>query len=133
MKKVIYVCLAAMVLGACQESLEKRAERECKEYTKKYCPVPISDNTTVDSMVFEKVSHTIHYFYTLKGIADTTALPLETARVEMLDALRNSTTEKPYKDAGYNFAYTYYSTKHPGQKIVDVIFTPEDYQAGHSK
>lgn len=133
MKKFFYVCVAMTVCMACQESLENRAERECEEYTKKFCPVPISDNTTVDSLVFERSTHTIHYFYTLKGIADTTALPLETARAEMLEALRNSTTEKVYKDAGYNFAYTYFSTKHPGQKIVDVVFTAKDYQRGNVK
>ena len=63
----------------------------------------------------------------VRGIADTTALPAEEARKEMLEGLRNSTQLNVYKEAGYNFHYTYFSTKHPGQKIVDIKFTPKDY------
>ena len=128
MKKSLLICaMVGLSLTACHESLEDRAERECKEQTEKYCPVPVTEYVISDSMVFERATHTFHYYYSLRGIADTTALPAEEARKEMLEGLRNSTQLNVYKEAGYNFHYTYFSTKYPGQKIVDIKFTPKDY------
>ena len=78
-------------------------------------------------MVYEKASRTVHYYYSLRGIADTTALDPKKARAEMLEAVKNSTELKAYKEAGFNLQYTYYSTKHPGKKMFDLLFTPKDY------
>lgn len=36
----------------------------------------------------------------------------------MLQQLKNATAMKPYKDAGYNFRYIYYSTKDKGRKLL---------------
>ncbi len=130
MKKIMFMIpLAAFALIACHESLEDRAERECKEQTEKYCPVPVAEYVISDSMAFERATKTFHYYYSLRGVADTTALPEKEARQEMLEALRSSTQLKAYKEAGFNFQYTYFSTKHPGQKIIDITFTPKDYEA----
>ncbi|MBR1427832.1 MAG: hypothetical protein IJ582_02225 [Prevotella sp.] len=127
MKKYVMMMAAACFLAACHESLEERAARECKEYTEKYCPAPISNEVVNDSMVYEKASRTVHYYYSLRGIADTTALDPKKARAEMLEAVKNSTELKAYKEAGFNLQYTYYSTKHPGKKMFDLLFTPKDY------
>ena len=129
MKKHLLICaLAGLSLTACHESLEDRVERECKEQTEKYCPEPVTEYVISDIMAFERATHTFHYYYSLRGIADTTALPADDARKEMLEGLRNSTQLNVYKEAGYNFHYVYFSTKHPGQKIVDILFTPNDYE-----
>ncbi len=127
-KYLFLLPIAALSLTACHENLEDRAERECKEQTEKYCPVPVTEYVISDSMVFERATKTFHYYYSLRGIADTTALPENEARKEMLEGLRNSTQLNAYKEAGFNFRYTYFSTKHPGQKIVDIEFTPKDYK-----
>lgn len=37
----------------------------------------------------------------------------------MLQQLKNATAMKPYKDAGYNFRYIYYSTKDKGRKLFE--------------
>ena len=34
-----------------------------------------------------------------------------------------------YKEAGYRFRYTFFSTKQPRQLILDYVFTPEQYNA----
>lgn len=44
----------------------------------------------------------------------------------MLQQLKNATAMKPYKDAGYNFRYIYYSTKDKGRKLLRL--THKDYR-----
>ena len=61
MKKVILFVLATLILGACQESLEDKCARECVEFTKRKCPSAIAQDMIVDSMTFDRASHTIHY------------------------------------------------------------------------
>ena len=71
MKKVIVFALAALTFAACQESLEEKAAREAELYTKKNCPSLIAKNMTMDSLTFEANTHTLHFYYTLSGEADT--------------------------------------------------------------
>ncbi|MBR1463152.1 MAG: hypothetical protein IJ604_07220 [Prevotella sp.] len=127
MKKYVMMIVAAVFMTACHESLEERAARECKEYTEKYCPVPVSDVVVNDSMVYESATRTVHYYYSLRGIADTSSIDPKKARAEMLEAVKNSTELKAYKEAGFNLRYTYFSTKNRGKKMFDLLFTPKDY------
>ena len=71
MKKLCMIASFAIILAACQESLEDRCAREAEEYTRKNCPVKLDNTTTLDSMTFERATHTIHYYYLMTGIADT--------------------------------------------------------------
>ena len=61
MKKIIGICMAAMMVAACQESLEDRCQREAKTYTEKHCPMPVGKDIVMDSMTFDKATHTISY------------------------------------------------------------------------
>ena len=117
MKKTLYITLFATAISivSCHENIEEKVARECKEYTEKY------------SMVYEAGTRTVHYYYSLRGVADTAAIDPKQAREEMLEAVRNATNLKSYKEAGFNLQYTYYSTKHPGKKMFDLLFTPKDY------
>ncbi|MBR0525046.1 MAG: hypothetical protein IJK09_08885 [Prevotella sp.] len=127
MKKIIMIMMAGVLFSACHENLEERAARECREYTQKHCPAPISDILVNDSMVFESASKTVRYYYTLRGVADTTSLNITNVREEMLNGIKNSAQLKTYKEAGFSFRYTYFSTKHRGKKLFDFTFTPKDY------
>ncbi len=129
MKKTLYITLFATAFSivSCHENIEEKVARECKEYTEKYCPAPISNEVINDSMVYEAGTRTVHYYYSLRGVADTAAIDPKQAREEMLEAVRNATNLKSYKEAGFNLQYTYYSTKHPGKKMFDLLFTPKDY------
>ena len=71
MKKLCIIAILALILASCQESLEDRCEREAKEYTAKQCPIRIDKTTRMDSLTFERETHTIHYYYTLMGNADS--------------------------------------------------------------
>ena len=42
------------------------------------------------------------------------------------NALRAETSMKAYKDAGFNFQYTYRSTANPQQILLDEKFTSKD-------
>ena len=48
-------------------------------------------------------------------------------RQSLLSELKNTTSMQAYKDAGFNFAYTYRSEKHPDVVLYDVVFTEKDY------
>ena len=84
MKKLWVLSAIMMLLTACQESLEDRCAREAKEYTRKNCPAKMDNNSILDSLTFERETHTLHYYYRLTGFADirtiTTVLPTPTAR-----------------------------------------------------
>lgn len=131
MKKVLLGAVIAVSAMACQESLEDRAARECREYTEQKCPTPTVNNTRMDSLVFEKGTHTFHYYYTFSGLADNAAainLQKKQLREMLRNALRAETSVKNYKDAGYNFRYTYHSMAQPNVVLLDEIFNQKDYK-----
>jgi hypothetical protein len=116
-------------MASCQESLEDRCAREAKQYTAKNCPVRMDKNIIMDSLTFEKATHTLHYYYRLTGLADKDgALDSIDAKSLLKNELKNSTSMKTYKDNGYNFAYTYHSEKDPKKVVFEAIFTEKDYK-----
>ena len=128
MKKTTLIILATAMLASCQESLEDRCAREAKAYTEKKCPAAVGENTTIDSIGFDRATHTMHYYYTLSGPADDPQVVASVnPRANLLQEIKNSTTVKAYKDAGYNFTYTYRSQKNPSTILFEATFTQKDY------
>ena len=128
MKKYCIFALLCIVLASCQESLEDRCERDAREYTRKNCPAAIDETTIVDSLTFDRATHTIHYYYRLTGVADEENALKEFDAVSTLrESLKNSTSVKTYKDNKYRFAYTYRSGKDPKKILLEVVFTDKDY------
>ena len=128
MKKYWIIAILGLVLASCQESLEDRCERDAKEFTRKQCPAPMDETTIIDSLTFDRATHTLHYYYRLTGIADEeNALNKEEAINTLKQALKNSTSVKTYKDNKYKFAYTYRSEKNPKKIVLEVLFTDKDY------
>ena len=128
MKKIwILVAICTLLVG-CRESLEDRCAREAKEYTEKNCPTKMDNNITLDSMTFERDTHTLHYYYTLTGFADQDSVLEKVDAVGALkEDLKNSTSLRVYKENKYRFAYTYRSGKDPKKIKLDVVFTDKDY------
>jgi ADP-ribose pyrophosphatase YjhB (NUDIX family) len=128
MKRIWIIIAVALVVTACQETLEDRCEREAKEYTEKHCPTPIAKDIVMDSMTFDKATHTITYAYTLSGQLDDSAVVNgSNSRELLLQEVKNSTNMKLYKDAGFSFRYTYFSTKEKGTKLFEATFRKSDY------
>lgn len=129
MKRKIYtILMMTTLLASCQETLEERAARESRDYTEKHCPAPVAYQVTMDSMTFDKVSHTFGYYYSLSGTLDDSAyIKQNNPRDMLLQQVKNSTNLKMYKDAEYGFRYVYMSTKNKAT-LFDVTFKQKDYQ-----
>jgi hypothetical protein len=128
MKKIFLLPVLMAVLTACQESLEQRAERTMRDYSEKNCPLKLSESIVMDSCSFEADTHTLHYFYHFSGALDNdSSLNKEGMRQILVDALKNETSTRIYKEAGYNFMYTYFSEKRPDQILFEATMTQEDY------
>ncbi len=130
MKKIILLTTIVMLmLTSCQETLEERCAREAKEYTEKHCPLRVSPDVVMDSMTFDKATRTIAYIYTLSGaLDDSTTIHKGQPRERLLQEVRNSPNLKLYKEAGYSFRYTYFSTKENGTKLFEATFHENEYQ-----
>jgi ADP-ribose pyrophosphatase YjhB (NUDIX family) len=130
MRRIAYCVLTtALLLTACQESLEERCAREAATYTKKNCPMRIDHFTVIDSMTFDAQSHTVSYQYTVSGLLDDTAyINSRAPRELLLKEVRNATNLKLYKEAGYSFRYAYYSAKNKGAKLYETTFREKDYR-----
>ena len=127
MKRFILPFFAALLLVSCQENIEEKALRETKEYTRKNCPMKINDNVVIDSMTFERDSRTISYYYSMLGTADTTAIEKSSAREQLVRGIIESTSIRKYKENNFSFSYSYFSTKHKGKLLLNVVVKPEDY------
>ena len=129
MKKAILIVLAVLTFSACQESLEDKCARECLEFTKRKCPSAVAQDMIVDSMTFDRASHTIQYYYKLTASSDRADAYLkDQARDALKNALKNTTQVMAYKEAGYSFRYIYYSEKNPQTVYLDILLTEKDYQ-----
>lgn len=129
MKKMILSLAVLSMLAACHESLEDRCAREVKEYTQKKCPAMIAETVRIDSLAFEKDTHTVHYYYTLIGKVDNArVVAMNNPRKSLIKEVKNATSMETYKDAGYSFSYTYWSESHPGQKLFETTITQKDYK-----
>ena len=128
-KKYLFVLAGLLLFVACQESLEERCARECKEYTKKKCPVLVANNVYLDSVSFDATKLLTTYYYTVEGVLDDAeALESHDVRGMLLKELKNSASTKLYKDAGYNFRYVYFSRKQKGTQLIEATFRESDYR-----
>lgn len=130
MKKILIFAITLSILSGCHESYEERAAREAKEYTEKYCPTPIVNNTRLDSLTYKKDTRTLEYYYTLFNEADNQSAvdkSRDNLHKMLLDGIRKSTKLKVYKENGFSFKYIYHSEKSPDKVLFETVFTSKDY------
>lgn len=131
MKKILLGAIACSVLlCSCHESLEERAQREAREYTKKYCPTPEQNFTRTDSVVFEISTKTYHYYCTVTGDLDNKTI-FDNNRQKIIDALlatvKENTSLRSYKKENFAFQWTLRSDKDKNVVYFDKRYTPKDY------
>lgn len=134
-KKTIVVLSAVFslaVLSSCHhDTLEDRAEQIVRDYTERYCPTPVQDFTITDSITFDRQTRTFLYYYTLTGKADNAEI-IGKSKVKLtkalIESLKENTSMKAFKDAGYKFHYIYRS-KNTGKTLLEYTATPKDYQS----
>ncbi|RRD02960.1 hypothetical protein [Prevotella sp. OH937_COT-195] len=128
MKKLMLFA-SIILLASCHENLEDRAAREVKEYTEKKCPAAIDEFTIIDSITFDKATKTVHSYFSLRSKADSMGILNDgNARPALIDELKRNTNNRIYKDAGFNFAYTYYSASRKGKVLYETKLTTKDYE-----
>lgn len=128
MKHLLYILIASTALFSCAESLEDRAYRETKEFTKKNCPAPITRELALDSIAFNKNSLTLTSYYSISPKAEIEEIDRERTSNALLTELKNSTNYIIYKKAGYNFRYIYYKCGQEDKHLLDVTFREKDYK-----
>ena len=99
------LAVAALLLCSMPGVAGEKAARECRQYTQKNCPARFDDNTILDSMTFDRATHTLHYYFTLAGTADSIGCSMKReATKALVSELHNTTMMRMYKEADYNFA-----------------------------
>lgn len=133
-KILIFSTLAFSMFYSCQENLEKRAQREAKEYTEQCCPTPVVNFSRTDSVVFDIPTKTYIYYCSLSDKLDDKAIVAQHYKElhdNLLQSIKDNTGIRKYKEAGFNFSYVVHSTKNPQQVLFNVTFTQKEY--GNSK
>ncbi len=130
-KKLLFLTLMTFFLTACHRAtLEDMAAKTASDYTERYCPTPVEDFQRTDSITFDRGTHTFSYYYTLTGKIDDPAI-IEKGEKQILatiiGSLKENTSMKDYKQAGYNFRYVYRSQKN-GNVMIDKTFKQKDYK-----
>ncbi|EGN57086.1 putative lipoprotein [Hallella multisaccharivorax DSM 17128] len=130
-KKLLFLTLMTFFLTACHRAtLEDMAAKTASDYTERYCPTPVEDFQRTDSITFDRGTHTFSYYYTLTGKIDDPAV-IEKGEKQILatiiGSLKENTSMKDYKQAGYNFRYVYRSQKN-GNVMIDKTFKQKDYK-----
>ena len=133
---IIGIVACAALLCSCHENMEKRAQREAREYTEKYCPTPVQNYTRTDSVVFDIPTRTYTYFCCVNGKMDNEEL-IKAHWQNISDGLREevaaNTGLKAYKEAGFCFRYLMYSNSKPGKLLYNITISPNDYNTDSAR
>lgn len=123
--------IAALALTACHENIEDKAEREAREYTERYCPTPVNNCVRTDSVAFDKSTRVYSYYCTFTDKMDDKVLVDQHRKdlhSQLTQSIRESTSLKAYKEAGFVFAYVCRSQQHPSVVLYTDKFSPKDYR-----
>ena len=125
------VLVAVFVICSCTSlSKDERFQRECDEYTEKYCPKREDRCQVLDSITYDRQTRSIHKWFSVGGDLDSAGIYTETVMNEMRDALcdnlSNSLPLKKYKDEGVTFVY-HYASATTRKEFFSVTLTKEDY------
>lgn len=131
MKKLSILLVASLLLTACGKSLEDKAAEEAKEYTRKYCPTPVVNNSRTDSITFTKADRTYHYYCSFVGPFDDERmiqLNLDNLRETLIKEVKNNTSVKKLKEAGFRFHYIVRSGSNPKKVLYEQTITEKEYK-----
>lgn len=129
--KLSILVLSVLFLAGCHRTtLEDLAANTASEYTERNCPTPVQNCQRTDSVTFSRDTHTFSYYYSLSDKLDNPVV-IERYKKQIvatiLCGLKENTSLKEYKEAGYNFRYVMRSSS-TGNVLVDKMFTQKDYK-----
>ncbi len=125
MKSLLFGMVFCAMICACANSMEDKAEKECEEFTHKFCPTPFINDERTDSQVFDRTTKTIIFYRTLRGKADNKEA-IDANKAKLHDVLRtsleNNTTLKRYKEANFGIRFLYRSDSLKGLILYEDSF-----------
>lgn len=121
--QLVIIAVTAATISSCQESLEDKAQRQAYEYTRKYCPTPIDNNTRTDSIVFDRSKKVYYYYISFFNQLDDQEIVNEnrTLFAEMLtQSVKDSPSLRTFLEAGFRFEYVCHSGSKPGKILMRI-------------
>ncbi len=127
-KAILPTLLAALLCAACQESFDKRLQREAREYTERHCPAEPEPGTRLDSVTYTPFTKEYALCYTLspeneRTVRENSAL----MRHSLRESLASNVEYKELKKRGVTFRFVYRSAA-TGRTVYDTSLTRADYR-----
>lgn len=119
----IVMIMIVLSASSCQETLEEKAERQAREYTKKYCPTPIDNDTRTDSIVFDPQKKVYYYYISFFNNLDDEYIVNENKDrfAQMLtQSIKDSPGQRGFLEAGFRFEYICHSGSNPKKVLVRI-------------
>ena len=119
----IVLILIAFFVSSCQETLEEKAERQARDYTRKYCPTPIDNDTRTDSIVFDPQKKVYYYYISFFNSLDDEYIVNENKDrfAQMLtQSIKDSPGQRGFLEAGFRFEYICHSGSNPIKVLVRI-------------
>lgn len=119
----IVLILIAFFVSSCQETLEEKAERQARDYTRKYCPTPIDNDTRTDSIVFDPQKKVYYYYISFFNSLDDEYIVNENKDrfAQMLtQSIKDSPGQRGFLEAGFRFEYICHSGSNPKKVLVRI-------------
>lgn len=117
-----------ILLASCQESFDRRLQREAAEYTAKHCPEFPEPGTRLDSVSYDIPTRCYSFWYALSSENETVIsanIPL--LHQTLLTRLKADVDYKSLKDRNVVFQYTY-TSQASGRKIFQTKIYPKEYK-----
>lgn len=129
--RLIILFTAVALFSSCKpDSFADKMVRETRENTEKLCPMEVDQDTMLDSMSFDKKSHTLYYYYSLHGFLDFDSLYTDDVvaahRETLIKDIRQSVTLRDVKKEKANFKCIYLSAS-TGKVLLQYEIPAADY------
>ena len=121
MKKSIFALISVMFLAACGMSIEEKADKEAKDFTRKNCPTPVVNCQCTDSIVFNSHTRTfINYcrFFDVLDDEKFISSKKDDINKELDNAVANNYGMKTFVDEGFTFEYIIRSASNPKKVLL---------------
>lgn len=119
----VVFAVAVLMQMSCQETLDERAYRQAKEYTKRYCPTPVINYSRTDSVVFDRQKKVyVYYISFFDDLDNQEVIDLNKSKITnmLIQSVRESTGLKSFLEAGYRFEYVCHSGSCPEVILLQV-------------
>ena len=119
----IALVLIALLFSSCQETLEEKAERQARDYTRKCCQITIGKDARTDGIGFDTQSKVYYYYISFFNSLDDEYIVNENKDrfAQMLtQSIKDSPGQRSFLEAGFRFKYICHSGSNPKKVLVRI-------------